>query len=357
MRTLIDLFEKEYLTVRCLSQKAINCYMVSLRHFDRFLAEEADRQPGPGRLDDLSDLAIARFVAARERKTSRATAKRDRTQIACLWRFACRRGYLSKWPDLVNLRVPKRVARAYKIESLNKLYAYFATLEGEIDGVPKSDWWTDLVRVLFECATRIGETMALEWTEVDLDARQLLFRAENRKMKTHDIVRDISPQTAARLARRAKTSGRVFPWPKNATFLWWHMKRHCERAGVQYLGFHGIRKSACSYTKAGGGDATKLADHSSPATTEVYIDPTIAPPESNLARLPGLGDQVGVGAEESAMRDGFRMGKQLAATGRPQPTRAESLAMAALAGHATFARWYSHGMALGWDSAQDRPAA
>jgi integrase len=347
----------EYAPLRRLSIKSIDCYAVTIRHFDRWLAMDAGRSPGASRIDDLSDLVVAKFIGWREQERCTATAHRDKVQLCALWRYCARKRYVEEWPELPPMRVPKRVVKAYKRDELDQLLEFFATLQGKIDDIPRNDWWTEIVRVLFECGTRITETMLVEWPDVDLHNRRILFRAENRKHKTRDIVRDISPETAERLGRRARAQGKVFSWPRCKHQLWWHLQRYCERAGVPYRGFHGIRRSACSYTKAAGGDATQLADHSSPAVTERYIDLGIAKPESNLDRLPMLGrpaEDTGA-AEEHALRSGYQAGKSLAAAAMPKPSRETASALALAAGLGKWATWYAHGLAMGWDSQHDTP--
>lgn len=355
--TLTDLFENEYRSIRHLSQKAISCYQVSLRHIDRHMALQPGREPGPARLNDLSDLALSRFVAERERNTCRATAKRDRTQILCLWRYACRCGYLTRWPNPTPLRVPVRVPRATRADELERLLAYFAGINGTIDGVPAGVWWGSLITALFQCGTRIGETLAVEWPYVNVAERTILFKAETRKGQTRDIVRDITDELAANLSSRARQSGRVWKWDRSATHLWAHFRDHCKRAEVPYLGFHAIRKAACSYTKAAGGDATKLADHADVATTEVYIDPTIAPPESNLARLPllrqlrreSLEPAEPPSREEDAMRAGHTVGRVIGRVGLPRPSREEADDLAQEHGHSgPMAQWFRDGLTSGW---------
>jgi integrase len=65
----------------------------------------------------------------------------------------------------------------------------------------------------------------------------------------------------------------------------------CRTAGVQYRGFHGLRRTAASYAALAGGAAaaTQLLDHSDPNLQRVYVDPLICPQEGNsTAALPPL---------------------------------------------------------------------
>jgi integrase len=361
--TLRELFHHHYLPVRHLSPKAIACYEVSLRHIDRWLASVEGRNPGPARLDDLTDLGMARFVTWRERATCRATAKRDRTQILCLWRYACRSGWLTIWPNPTPLRVPQRIARATKSGELEQLLDHFTGIGGQVDGVPAGAWWSSLLTTLYQCGTRITETLAVEWPAVDDGSQTILFRAETRKGQTRDIVRDISPELASTLSGRRRESGRVWRWDRCATHLWAHFKAHCRAAGVPYRGFHGLRRAALSYTKAAGGDAQRLGDHSDPRTTEVYLDPDIVRPESNLARLPLIRqlrretprDTAAPSREEAAARAGYAVGGTLGRAGIPRPSREASDELAVENGHEAAASWFRHGLSMGWAAEADRP--
>lgn len=377
-RSLLEIFEHDYAPLRRLGPKTLAVYRVTFRHFDEWLSAIAGRPRGPARPADLTDLEVSRFIAAREAATCIGTAKRDRVQLCAIWRYCARKGIVSQWPELPPMRVPKRVPRATRAEELDQLLDYFRGIGGTIDGLPASEWWGSLIPTLFQCGTRIGETLAVRWQDVDLERRTILFRAETRKGKTRDILRDITPELAAMLAARKQASGLVWRWDRVYTHLWSHFTNHCAAAGIPYRGFHAIRKAACSYTKAAGGDPTKLADHADAATTEVYLDPTIAHGESNLAHLPRLrnlrgddsapevvrpesiperpprvgsvSDDPGPQPDELAIRAGFAAGKALAAAGMARPDRATASMLAVVAGFKGSAvALYGHGLTMGWD--------
>jgi integrase/recombinase XerD len=350
---LDDILRERYAPLRRLSPRTLDLYAITLRHFDRWLATVEDRGPGPARVDDLTDLVVARFVAAREVERCAVTAKKDRTQLLALWRYCARKRLVDQFPELPPMRVPERIPRAYTAADLDRLLEYFAGIDGQVADVSASSWWSSLVRVLFETGGRITETLSAEWTDLDLDARTILLRAENRKARTRDIVREISTETAATLSARRRQTGRVWPWGMTDKYLWAVFKRHCGRAGVTYRrGFHAIRKASCSYTAAAGGDATALADHADAATTRRhYLDPAIVKVESNLARLPRLGGGEAVdtaAGEEQALRAGYQTGIALASAGVPRPDAKTTAAIARSAGFATHVALYGHGIALGW---------
>jgi integrase len=276
---LSDLFSAEYSPLRRLSQKTINCYEVTFRHFGRYLG-------GPPKLEHLADLPVARFLAARERETCRATAARDRVQLLALWRYAARKrlpgpeGKPLEWPEVPLIRAPSRTPVAYTSTDVAALIREARRMPGEIHGTPAGVWWSSLLLVAWESGERIAALMALQWREVDLPGRRITFRAETRKNQTRDISRQISPMTADLLASRSRVSiHRVWPWNRSYSVLWTRLKGIARRAGVEYRGFHGIRRASVSYVEAAcPGAGQRFADHSSPSITQKsYLDPRIVP--------------------------------------------------------------------------------
>jgi integrase/recombinase XerD len=351
--TLSEILTTHYAPLRRLSPRTVALYGYTLTAFDRWLATVPDREPGPPRVADLDDLVVARFVAAREVERCAVTAKKDRTQLLALWRYCARKRLVDQFPELPPMRVPERIPRAYTAADLDRLLEYFAGIGGQVADVSASSWWSSLVRVLFETGGRITETLSVEWTDLDIEARTILLRAENRKARTRDIVREISTETAATLSARRRPTGRVWPWAMTDKYLWAVFRGHCGRAGVTYRkGFHAIRKATCSYTAAAGGDATALADHADAATTRRhYLDPSIVKVESNLARLPrlGAGEHVDAAAgEEQALRAGYQTGIALASAGVSRPDRAAVAALARASGFTAHSTLYGHGLALAW---------
>jgi len=288
---LKTLFSAEYSPLRRLSQKSIDCYEVTLRHFDRHLAKVPNRPAGPANVGDLTDLAVARFLAERERATCRATAGRDRCQLLAIWRYAARKrlaganGQPVEFPEVPIIRAPSRAVIAYTSQDIERLIRTARGLQGigryttkATGGVPVGEWWASLILVLWESGERINAVVNTRWRDVDLAGRRILFRAETRKFQKGDLDRRISPLAAEWLARRAGSpTASVWPWGLNYCLLWSHLKSLAGAAGVQYRGFHAIRRSTVSYCEAAErGAGQRAADHESAQTTRrSYLDPRI----------------------------------------------------------------------------------
>lgn len=278
--TLFDIFRDEYAPLHRLGQKSVNCYSVTLRHFDRFMMARDGR---PATLDNLTDLEVARFLADRERKTSTASAARDRVQLLALWRYCARKRYkrsngeLLDFPEVPIIRAPRRAPVAYTSGEIGAIIRAAAKLEGAVCGIPAGDWWVSLLLCLWESGERINATRSTKWDQVDLRGQRVCFRAETRKFRKADLDRRISKYLADLLAKRTDRDGLVWPWDRNPYILWYRLKAICKAAGVTYRGFHGIRRSVVSYCEARQKGAGQIAaDHESGTTTKrSYIDPRI----------------------------------------------------------------------------------
>lgn len=278
--TLFDVFRDEYAPLHRLGQKSVNCYSVTLRHFDRFMTGRTGRT---ATTDDLTDLEVARFLADRERQTSTASAARDRVQLLALWRYCARKRYkradgsLLDFPEVPIIRAPRRAPVAYTSMDVAKLIRMARKQPGHVAGVPAGDWWASLLLCLWESGERITATRSTKWEQVDIQGQRICFRAETRKFRKADLDRRISPMLAGMLAARENKNGLVWPWDRNPYILWYRLRKICDAAGVTYRGFHGVRRSVVSYCEARQKGAGQLAaDHESGTTTKrSYLDPRI----------------------------------------------------------------------------------
>jgi integrase len=272
-----------YAPLKGIEPRTIEIYRFTLRAWGVFLGREPT-------LDDLEELAVARFLAHRLRERSVATAAKDRAQIRALFEFAARRGLIDRWPQIRPIRVPERIPQAWLTDELQRLLEAASERQGSIAGVPASAFWRAAILVCYETGCRIGELLGLEWR--DVSPAGILFRAENRKGKRRDIFRPISPEVAAALEAIRRDRDEVFAWDRCYTNLWRHLGLICKAAGLpndRLSKFHRLRKTHASYAAAAGLDPQRLLDHASPATTRAYLDPRVVQPPSAPAVLPRVG--------------------------------------------------------------------
>jgi len=280
--TLESLLADLYAPLRGIEPRTVEIYGFTLRAWKAMLGREPT-------LDDLEELAVARFLAHRLHERSVATAAKDRAQIHALWEFAARRGLTSRWPQMRPIRVPERIPQAWLTDELQRLLEAASQRQGSIAGVPAAAFWRAAILVCYETGCRVGELLGLEWR--DVSPAGILFRAENRKGKRRDIFRPVSPVTAEALEAIRLDRPEVFAWDRCYTNLWRHLGMICKAAGLpddRLSKFHRLRKTHASYAAAAGLDAQRLLDHASPVTTRAYLDPRVVQPPAAPDVLPRI---------------------------------------------------------------------
>jgi integrase len=300
LRTLLS---DEYAPLRALKPRAHRQYELTL---DRW-AEHLGREPA---VADLSGLPVQAFLQARRKTVSQATCVKDRCHIVALWGFAFNARMCERHPKamLPRMTAPRRIPKAYRLDEVSSMVRVARALPGAICGVPRGLYMASLIRIAWETAERVGAIRLVEWSDVDLEERAIVFRAENRKGGAADNRREISEELAGWLKKMRQPGQRlVWPWDGSETGLWYEFGKLCAVCGVTARGFHGFRRSSASYLAAAGGSAAAAQEHlthDSVSTTRAhYLDPSIFRPRlSAVQMLPALdlGDAEFVEDEDAA---------------------------------------------------------
>ena len=275
-----------YAPLRAIDRRTVQLYEYTIASFGRFLGR-------PAELSDLEELLVARFLMARSRERAAATAAKDRSQLRALWEFAARRNLTPTWPTIPLIRVPERTPVAWMADEMIRLVEAAKQERAAYDGVPAADWWRAALLVAYDTGERCTAVLSLRWCDVGLG--HVVFRAETRKGKRRDSLRDIGDEASRALqAIRCGRSGEdlVFPWPRTRSYLWKRLGIILERAGLPHSRqdkFHRIRRTTASFFEAAGGSAQHLLDHADPATTRRYLDPRIVRGKSAPGMIPPVG--------------------------------------------------------------------
>jgi integrase len=280
---LNDILKDLYAPLRSLSDRSVENYSITIKALARHLGREPT-------LDDLDELTVARFLAARCRERAVATAAKDRAQLRAIHEFAARRGLCSTWPQYPPVRIPERVPQAWFVEDMRRLLEAAGKEKTTIAGIPGASYWRALVLLAYDTAERVTALMSLKWC--DVSDTHVLFVAETRKGGRRDVIREIGEDTrnalqAIRLCRGPEEF--VFPWPNTRSYLWGRLGIILRRAGLPHGRrdkFHRIRRTTASFFEAAGGSAQRLLDHSDPATTRKYLDPRIVKPQAAPEMIP-----------------------------------------------------------------------
>lgn len=257
--------------LRGASPGTLNQFRVSLRNLAIFLGR-------PPRVSDLSDTTVLDamyWMIDRGRKP--ATANRLRSNLLALWRYACRRAWLRRWPDAEKMREPERIPVAWTRDELRRLWGACETQVGSFCGVPCGAWWSVLHSLAWDGAERINAILCLRREDVSLSAGTALFRAESRKGRTRDRLVRLHGSTVETIRTIWRPErALLLPWPFSRCYLWLRYGRLLRDAGLPHdraHKFHAMRRSAASWYEAAGGNATELLDHASRSiTVKHYLD-------------------------------------------------------------------------------------
>lgn len=290
--TLAELVER-YRDLRNLGEKSMVLYAMLLNRLEVHLGHVPT-------VADLDDLTISRYLRARATQTwrgrpiSTASVQKDKVMLQAVWNLAARKRWVQEFPELPRLKVPKRlpVGRAYTSDDVAKLIIRAKRRKGTTGGRPSCWWWSTLIYTAYLTAERKSALLALRWGQVDLERCEVVFLGDTRKGRTRDISRQITPDLARLLApQKGPPEALVWGWNRHSQSIYTSLKVLCRLAGVQYRGFHGLRRTAASYAALAGGRsaATQLLDHADPNLQQVYVDPEICPVERvDLSSLPKL---------------------------------------------------------------------
>ena len=271
--TLIDVLRDLYAPLTGISDRTVTLYTYTLRSWGDLLGR-------PAEVGDLDELTVARFLAHRVRSKAPATAAKDAAQIKALWAFCSRRNLASTWPSTPRIVVPERIPEAWLTAEMHRLMESASQEQGSICGFSAAAVWRATLLLAYDTGERI--TPIAELKCADVRGCAVIFRAEGRKGRRRDILREISVECAdALLAIRRGPDDAAIPWDRAHSCRWRILKRILERAGLpadRRCKFHRIRKTTASYYEAAGGSAQRLLDHSSPAVTRKYLDPRIVTP-------------------------------------------------------------------------------
>lgn len=267
--TLRGFVRDVYAPLRAISPRTLKLYEFTLDAFRDFLGHEPTTA-------DLDELVVARFLSHREQTRAAATAQKDRAQLHAIWEFLARRKAVDTWPIMRQVNVPERVPEAWLTEEFARLLATASGEKTVIAGIPGGLWWRALLLLAYDTGERVTALTLVRWA--DVRGGYVLFRAETRKGKRRDIVREIGPETQAAIEAIRGDRDLVFPWPNSHTYLWNRLSIILRRAKLPASRrdkFHKIRRTTASYYEAAGHSAQRLLDHSSPATTRKYLDPRV----------------------------------------------------------------------------------
>ncbi|MDZ4782618.1 MAG: site-specific integrase [Planctomycetia bacterium] len=245
-------------------------------------------------IDAVSNLTMATFRAElakrawRGKSLSPATVNKHLAAIGAILAKAGPAGprnrdalsLIAQVPWAKPLKLPRRRPRPSPQELLGKIYAACGVaVAPAIAGVTPAAWWRAWIVVASQVGIRRQAMLSLEWSDLDLARRTLRVRAEEDKCGVERL-KPLKEVVVRHLVAIRSADARVFAWPY-ATWrtLYREWRRIQAAAGVrrgEWYKLHAL-KATCGtqVARVGGAHAVRaMLDHSSIATSELYVDAT-----------------------------------------------------------------------------------
>ncbi|WLD10860.1 tyrosine-type recombinase/integrase [Planctellipticum variicoloris] len=245
----------------------------------------------------VSGKSIDDFVSARlaERgkqvgsTTSIETVNRQLRRLKAALRTALRWKYIEEVPEIKFLKGDRKLHRFVTPEHFAAiLNACKSSTTPDGHHFAAETWWRGLLTFAYLTGWRIGEILALDWRDVDLDAGTALTRAESNKGRRDSMVALHSVIVDA-IRPLKGFQPRVFPWKADLKDLYSEFHRlqaaaeislecanprphECSSACTRY-GFHDLRRAFATLnaTRMPAEVLQTLMRHASYQTTQRYI--------------------------------------------------------------------------------------
>ncbi len=284
-------FRKQYEAEICSGMKPAT-RRCTIEAMDRF-----ERISSPGRMDSIKTQMIDSFIAARRRDLGRkdgdtvspATVNRDLRHLKAVLRVANDWGCLPIIPKIRMVKEPKKLPRFVTAEHFAAIYgACKAAAKPVADEYTAADWWRALVAFLYLTGWRVGETLALRWSDVSLDTGHAITRHEDNKGDRDESV-PLVPIVVDHLRKLFQPGCPfVFGWDGDRRRLYDEFGAIQDAAGIDLpcsgqhehtdachrYGFHDFRRAYATEnaTELPPTVLQKLMRHKSFSTTQQYIN-------------------------------------------------------------------------------------
>lgn len=272
---LNDFFENIYRPLRLLnrSKRTDQLFRYTIRLFGQTLGR-------PATLEDLTDIAVARHLQRLLQENRKpAGVNKERRQLVALWNLAAKKRLVDQFPVLPTVHEPEQLPKAWTTEELWRLRMSCNMQPGIYCGIPARLWWVALHHILFSTGERIAAVLQLRWR--DITGNVVVFPAEARKGSKRASVATLTQASLMALEEiRQPVRELVFPWPYTSSYIYRTYGEILQRAELETDSrskFHRMRRSHATHLKAAGGDPTASLGHSSPVTTQRYIDQRMIP--------------------------------------------------------------------------------
>lgn len=257
----------------------------AINHFERIIR--------PVKMRGITSKVFADYVAARRQeprnpkakepdkqpRVSPATVNKELRALRAMAKRAFRWKYITEVPEIEFLKEHQKLATYIPPEHFTALYQACDHAKRPAGGtIRPGEWWRALLIVAYMTGWRIGQILALEWSQVDLDEGTILSLAKDNKGKRDQLLA-VHPMVLDHLQAIRGFHVSVFPLEVDRRAIYTEFKRIQATAGVKppgkrLYGFHDFRRAfATMNADRMTGDALQaLMQHKDYKTTQGYIN-------------------------------------------------------------------------------------
>ena len=267
---------------RNVSEHTRQAYLLDLRGFDRFLAEQLPAVAAAERLKKIDTPLLRRYLAHLHKINRKSTIGRKLAALRTFFRYLVREGELAVNPGEA-VGTPR--AEKYLPQTLSVDEA-FALMEQEGEGglLPLRD--RAILETLYSCGLRIGELTALDVGALDLQQGLVRVLGKGRKERLVPVGRQAREALDRYLQARGGNPADHEPLFLNhrggrltGRSIQRHLKNKLLRAKIlKDFTPHGLRHSFATHLLNSGADLRSIQEllgHASLSTTQKYTQVSI----------------------------------------------------------------------------------
>jgi site-specific recombinase XerD len=293
------------------SSRTMEAYARDLEHFGRFLAGDAEAGESSRvfpRLRDATASDIRKYVLhlMTVRRYRVVAVRRNLSTLRTFYTFLRREGIRADQPAL-DVELPKAEQRKPKVLRLPEVAAIIKTRVERPGGTSLGARDRAIIELLYGSGIRRAELAGLNLDDVDLGARVAMVTGKGNKRRMVPLTEAAANAMQSYLHQRPASNDRAFFLSnRNARLglrqVWQIVKDYAAKSGIDRATTHAMRHSFATHFIEGGGDLSslqRLLGHANIATTQIYIDQSIA----HLKKAFDAANPRDTPAFDDAMRD------------------------------------------------------
>lgn len=269
LSSLVD----EYVLFRALSKNSEYQLRNSVRLFELQLRRAAS-------LDDLSDRSVSLCLVYAEQSQSPRSVANLRTNLLCLWRFACDRQLVAPPNRVRKATRPDPCPIAWTLGELRKILQQCESLRGVFrNSVSRPLYCSTLVRFCYESGLRRSDVWRIERVQIRPDGSIVLRQHKTKRTHTPRIRLD----TLAGINRLPGDPPLRCPFASTGDWYQFWRVEVIDPAAVRHGALQQIRRTGASWLAVDHPDAVqRYLGHRTPSMQRYYVDESIARPQQYL---------------------------------------------------------------------------